>query len=421
MASRIRVLTRRDTFVSLVLAILLLLASFALTDVWGAGEEGSDVALYAGYGEAVMQGSFPYRDLRVEYPPGTLAVIVPPAALSDDPFAYGDIFVLLAGALFAATVAATWLSLVELGHRRAGLLGRLLPVACAPLLLGPVAVQRLDPLPALLVSVALLLAVLDRLAFSSFVTGLATATKLYPAVLLPALLTRSRRIGGARAAARALVWFAVGVVLVVLPFVLFGGSDGLVHVLRYHADRPLQIETAGASAALFLHVVSGFDVGLATGYGSVNLGGARGQVIGAAQTVVFLVTLAWLVVRTTRIATTLTGLLLASAALITSLLALGKVLSPQYLVWLLPVIPLVRGRLGLIATAWLAATCVVTQVWYEHYYVPVTKGLDSVGIVVLVTRNGMLVLLLVLLVVGVEREARRRADDVRSRRPLAGE
>ena len=49
-------------------------------------------------------------------------------------------------------------------------------------------------------------------------------------------------------------------------------------------------------------------------------------------------------------------------------MAFGKVLSPQFLIWLIPVVPLVAGRRGLTASLLLAAALVVTQLWFPYRY-----------------------------------------------------
>jgi hypothetical protein len=57
-----------------------------------------------------------------------------------------------------------------------------------------------------------------------------------------------------------------------------------------------------------------------------------------------------------------------AAASVCAFVALGKVLSPQFLIWLIPFVPLVRGRRGLAATGVLTAALVLTQVWFPQRY-----------------------------------------------------
>ena len=43
-------------------------------------------------------------------------------------------------------------------------------------------------------------------------------------------------------------------------------------------------------------------------------------------------------------------------------------LSPQFLIWLVPLVPLVRGRRGLAASGLLFVAMVLTQVWFPFRY-----------------------------------------------------
>jgi hypothetical protein len=86
--------------------------------------------------------------------------------------------------------------------------------------------------------------------------------------------------------------------------------------------------------------------------------------------------------------------------------AFGKVLSPQFLIWLIPVVPLVAGRRGLIATLLLAAALVVTQLWFPYRYWELVLHFGALESWLVLIRDLVLVALFAYLARGlVERNA----------------
>ena len=73
----------------------------------------------------------------------------------------------------------------------------------------------------------------------------------------------------------------------------------------------------------------------------------------------------------------------------------GKVLSPQYLIWLVPLVALVGGRRGIAAVALLAAALLATQAWFPERYWEYVYEFDRAWVVL--TRNLLLVALLAVL------------------------
>jgi hypothetical protein len=53
---------------------------------------------------------------------------------------------------------------------------------------------------------------------------------------------------------------------------------------------------------------------------------------------------------------------------VAALLAFGKVFSPQYLLWLVALVPLVRGRRGVVAGTVYAVALGLTQSWFPRHY-----------------------------------------------------
>jgi hypothetical protein len=93
-----------------------------------------------------------------------------------------------------------------------------------------------------------------------------------------------------------------------------------------------------------------------------------------------------------------------SAAALVAFVALGKVLSPQFLIWLVPVVPLVAGVRGLRASVLLAVALVLTQLWFPSRYWDLARELELLPSLLVLARDLVLVALLVVLVRGTRPE-----------------
>ncbi len=329
-----------------------------------------DTPVYQRYGDAMRSGQVPYRDFRLEYPPGALPMFVVPALLrerKDDLHGFERGFEALMWLCGAGLLAALVAALDGLGVGPARVGAAVAFAALAPLALGSVVRTRFDLWPAALAvgALALLLKERTRLAFA--VLGAAVAAKLYPGVLLPLFMAEVWRREGRRSALWASGVFAAVVAIVFLPFAVVG-LDGLGWSFGRQLSRPLQIESLGSSFLLAAHQAFGLGITMRSGHGSQNLVGTGADVLAAIQTAVQAAVLVGIWIWFPRGPADRGRLVRAAAAAVCAFVALGKVFSPQFLIWLVPLIPLVRGRRGLAASAVFGAALVVTQLWFPFRY-----------------------------------------------------
>ena len=358
-----------------------------------------DTPVYESYGEAMAGGEVPYRDFRVEYPPGALPVFLVPA-LGDAEYRIGFewLMALCGGGLVVA---------VALAARQLGLgFGTLALVALAPLAIGSVILTRFDLWPAMLASFALAALLYDRVRLGHVLLGASIAAKLYPAVFLPLTVAYTWRRRGRREALVCAA-LAVGVVVAVyLPFLLVA-PDGVLSSLGRQLSRPLQIESLGSAFLLTAHQAFGVGIEMGSSHGSQNLAGAAPDVLALLLSVAQVAVLAWLWARFAREREPSHYELAAyAAAVLTAFVALGKVLSPQFLIWLVPVVPLARRYW---ANALLLAALVLTQLWFPFRYWDLAREFDPLASWLVLARDLVLVALLVVLVRSLRREPSRSA------------
>jgi hypothetical protein len=352
---------------TLVAVVLFLLGWSVLHRGFFAHHKIVDTPVYERYGSAIDSGQVPYRDFAVEYPPGALPVFVLPALGGAQGDTYRRRFEALMALLGEVLLVSIAVALAALGAGRSWMLAALGLAALAPLLLGPVVLSRFDLWPAALTAVALAAIACGRLRLGHVALGAAVAVKLYAAVLVPIVLVYVWRRKGGR---EALVCGGLLVAVVAIAFVPFlvVAPYGVWDSLWNQASRPLQIESLGAALLLASHHVFGTGVTMESSHGSQNLAGPTADAFAVAQSVLQLSALVAIWILFARGPATRTRLLYASAAALVAFVALGKVLSPQFLIWLIPVVPLLRGRRGLTAAILFAGALVATQLWFPYRY-----------------------------------------------------
>ena len=398
----------RPSLDALLAAGVFVATAAAVTAAWQwSGNAITDIPLYRTYGERIENGLVPYRDFGFEYPPGALPALVMPALVTDSLTAYRVVFagqLAFVGALGVLLFAA---ALDRLGRATAERRTALAVVALAPLLLGGVVLSRFDLLPAALVTGALLLLVTGRPRAGALVTGLGVAVKLYPAVLVPLLALAAFRRGGRPELGRTLALSAAPALVLYLPFFVLS-PGGVLDSFGRQLGRPLQIESLGAGILLVLHQVADTSLGWASGAGSQNLTGpgTTGLAVALGVAQIAAVGLVWLSYARGGAATS-ERLVRHAAAAVVAFVALSKVLSPQFLVWLVLLVPLVgppRSR----SVLWLTAVaCGLTAAWFPLRYWELVREFDSLASWLVLARGLVLLALLAVLIRATKREPAR--------------
>jgi uncharacterized membrane protein len=320
-----------------------------------------DVHLYQGFAAAVFDGRVPYRDFFMEYPPGALVVFLPPAAFSH----YNAAFKCLMAVCGVATLLLVAYLLVRFGVSTTRLWVAVLLFALSPLALGPISLNTYDAWPALLTLAALALLLAERDVAAFALLGAAFAAKVYPVVLIPPAAIFVWRTRGRASVLRGLAAFAAVVAVFLVPF-LAVAPHGLAESFRAQAARSLQVESLLGSLLAVADRMGIYSATVVhrTGHAiSYDLVGSLPETLAVLSSIaqaLAVIAVAWLYLRgrddPRRLA-------LAFAAAIAGFLAFTRFFSPQYLVWLVPFVPLLEPA------AWVltATALVLAQVWFFHY------------------------------------------------------
>jgi hypothetical protein len=392
-----------------ILQALALVVVYALATTVGPTSDVSvnDLYVYSVYADLVHHGLRPFADFGFEYPP---LAIYPISLSGGDPWRLGI-------AMLGCLLVAQWCC-ERLGGPAAGWI-----VALSPLLTGALVRTHFDALPAALAIGGLLALVhgaqqreggggrradlVTALGFALLAIG--GMVKLWPLVLVPVAMVWLWARGQRTAAIAGAGVVAAISVAALAPYPWAGLHDAV----RFHEDRPVQIESAPATVlwAVGRSSVTGDPV-RPDAFKSNGLAGGPAPTV---ELIFQVAQIAALLVATALAARRSDPRHLGLCCLLAVLafVALGKVLSPQYLVWLVP--------FAAVAYAWgvrvpalltLGATA-VTQLEFPRRYFDLVAG-DGATFAIVALRNALLVAAGVSLAAALARSPSRRAPAGRS-------
>jgi uncharacterized membrane protein len=355
----------------------------------------SDIPTYEGAYRQMADGALPYRDFALEYPP-LAAALFWVAGILPGSYAVGFSFLMMVALVL--TVIPVTLTARHLGMGLARQVAAGGIVALSPLLLGGLLETRFDLVLAALIAWMLWAVVTDRMTTAWVILGVAVLVKLVPLAFIPLLAIVHSRRHGARDTGRGALAGLATVLVVAVPLAIVAPS-GLWDSVAYHLDRPLQLESTGAAYLMAMRLLAGIPLAVETSFGSQGLAGEAPEVMALVSTVVLVVLVLAIALTVMRLLTTQpagawSAIFVAGiAATSLSLLVAGKVLSPQFLIWILPSVLLIRGRYGWASTWTAVAALLLTQAYFPSRYWELV-ALQSPEMGILVARDAVLICLL---------------------------
>lgn len=351
----------------------------------------------------------PLHTLPLEYPPLTL-VLFSLALLAPLPY-YQFMFALL----MALTAVFIYWLLLRYGPR-----GSALAFAFYALVgTWATAEGRFDLVPAALTLLCLIAARHKHWTAAYVVLAFGVLFKIYPILLLPALFIAEQQsvrllalptnsmtlrsipselwhsLRGMRSWRWRNVLLFFGVLIATTGiFALIDFQGAVVSQLSYFANRPVQVEATG-SIFLWLATLIGYPIHIVYSYGSINIISALDKRVSFVWDVLFVLGYVYAIWLQWRGKLEITQ---ASIAILLIFIATGKVFSPQYLIWLMPLLAY-NGAFDVFWLLYWGAISLLTTIIYPYLYTRTPDALKAPfvpGFVPTVTARDVLFVLLTL-------------------------
>lgn len=399
MFSESRAVALRSLGPLLAFGLVVLLVAVSLSQLPTVQRWSGDVRIFEHYAALTFSGELGRTPFLSWYPPAALVPVGLPLLAGGGP-AY-----VLAIITEMTLLAVVGLAIVRShasarGEAAAPWLFGILCVACVPLF-----AWRYDLVPAVLTLGGVVLLVACRWGWAGVAFGLAAGLKLYAAPLGAIAVAWAWRHGGGAGARSAAIGFVATGLACAAAYLLFPPASP-VDLLAFTAARPLHVESVPGSVIGLAAALGGPAAELRYTSGSFNLVSPLAEPALAAarmlQPVIVGGTLLAAVAAIVRDRLPAPRLLVSAAlAVLLALIVSNKVLSAQYVVWILPLVPLTRGWLRGTLVAGILGTAIVFPWLYEGVVM-----LEGGPMTLVVIRNALLLAAWVMATVALIRSVR---------------
>jgi len=362
-----------------------------------------DVAEFFNYSSNIVHGSLPYRDFAVEYPPLALVCFTIPrlvtSTFSDYHWAFSvEILIFDLLALFLLSKLSRVLGINQITTL---VIYTLLLIGIGPLL-----IYRFDLIPAVMVLACLYAFSQGKYGLAWAILAMGVMTKIYPIVIAPIFLIYELSQHRYKEALREIGLFVLTAQIIILPG-FFINPTGFVNSFLVQMHRGLQLESTYSSFILLFQ-----NLGLTKVY--IESAGpliASMDIISPAAS--FLSEIAWLVMAAALILIywlfyrrcsnkmvylspkkqpDMVDIIYYSFLAVLIFIISSNVFSPQYLIWFIPLAPLVIWRWK--NALWLGLIMVSALTYYEFplHYNLLEKG-NALLVYILLSRNILLIVL----------------------------
>ena len=395
---------RKFTLIFVVLAVVF----YAIVLAFDLPSEVS--GLYYTYAENMASLQMPYSDFSAEYPPLAMLLILIPRLFSFSPFSYEIAYGIMVYLFLVAGLICTY-KLAYMHSNRPSRYTDLYIVVCFCLF--EFVMDRFDIFPTLMCLFALYFFKTNRMNLVWIMIAIGTMTKLFPALMAPIFLIHLCMNGMKREALKGVGICVVIGIISMLPF-LIADPETMFTFLTYHMDRGMQTESLVSSFLMLFDKVGLIDIGYQFNYGSDHIYGPIPDAIAGIMLYIMIIMIAATyiiygnLVHRIKEENVFLGITFACTIVIMIFILINKVLSSQYLIWIIPFVVLTcilmnqqwKKKTSIIFTVSIILTQLAFAVNIGGGRGP-TDPYPLIGILILVVRNLLMVALLAIMTKGL--------------------